>query len=77
MTDNSVDSLTEAISKLIKQAHDQKADVAEVLSVAIGDAAHLVGGLEELLIHRSGSWEAAAVRQLADQTHFYAQEKND
>lgn len=43
---------------------DRPVDWAEFVTLALAGATANVGGIEEILAGRSGSWEAAGVRQL-------------
>ena len=53
-----------ALEFAILESHHHGCDVAEILSLAITQSAKEVGGVDELLKYRLGSWEAAAVRGL-------------
>lgn len=57
------------ISAILTAAHHEGTDVAELVSLAITKAATTVGSTDELLVHRSGSWEAMHVRQLSLAEH--------
>lgn len=41
-------------------------DLGDVLSAALGVVANRVGGIEDLVAGRPGSWEAEHVRRLAE-----------
>ena len=46
----------------------EPADFAELLTLAVASAAANVGGVEELLVGRPGSWEAGHVRNMLRST---------
>src|SRR5207245_2485454 len=48
--------------------HRQRADFAEFVTCALAGAAANVGGVEEILAGRSGSWEADQMRQMLQST---------
>ena len=48
--------------------HQEAADFAELAAIVLASVAANVGGTEELLAGRPGSWEADLVRQLVDGT---------
>lgn len=52
------------LTEALVDANREGCDIAELLSLAITHAAMELGGMDELLKYRLGSWEAAAVRSL-------------
>lgn len=56
----------------ILAAHSAGADIAEFVALALADAAEILGGPEQLLSHRPGSWEAAGVMTLLAGTMYDA-----
>jgi hypothetical protein len=54
-----------ALVRILRRAHRHEVDMGDLLSAALMDVAAKVGGPDEVVKYRSGSWEAEHVFRLA------------
>ena len=50
---------------VLRKAHRKDVDLSDLLSAVLMELAEQLGSAEEVIVHRSGSWEADHVYRLA------------